>query len=70
MPPILNAPRRSPARQQFALRQQSRYSANSVASSPNTAYQAAMFRYFDMTDHARLPQRFSRENRSVLARLR
>jgi len=33
------------------------------------AYHAGMFRYFDMTDHARLPQRFSRENRSVLARL-
>jgi len=30
----------------------------------------AMTRFFDMTDHARLPQRFSRENRSVLARLR
>ena len=29
----------------------------------------AMIRYFDMTDHARLPQRFCRENRSVLARL-
>lgn len=29
-----------------------------------------MKRYFDMTDHARLPQRFQRENRSVLARLR
>ena len=28
-----------------------------------------MYRYFDMTDHARLPQRFTRENRSVLARL-
>jgi hypothetical protein len=28
-----------------------------------------MIRYFDMTDHARLPQRFSRENRTVLARL-
>ncbi|WP_179905342.1 hypothetical protein [Rhabdonatronobacter sediminivivens] len=34
------------------------------------AYDPAMFRYFDMTDHARLPQRFCRENRSVLARLR
>jgi hypothetical protein len=29
-----------------------------------------MFRFFDITDHARLPQRFTRENRSVLARLR
>jgi hypothetical protein len=29
-----------------------------------------MIRFFDMTDHARLPQRFARENRSVLARLR
>ena len=29
-----------------------------------------MTRFFDMTDHARLPQRFTRENRSVLARLR
>jgi hypothetical protein len=29
----------------------------------------AMIRYFDMTDHARLPQRFCRVNRSVLARL-
>jgi len=28
-----------------------------------------MIRYFDMTDHARLPQRFARENRSILARL-
>jgi hypothetical protein len=28
-----------------------------------------MYRFFDMTDHARLPQRFTRENRSVLARL-
>jgi len=25
--------------------------------------------FFDIADHARLPQRFSRENRSVLARL-
>jgi hypothetical protein len=29
-----------------------------------------MYRFFDMTDHARLPQRFTHENRSVLARLR
>jgi hypothetical protein len=29
-----------------------------------------MIRYFDIEDRARLPQRFSRENRSVLARLR
>lgn len=29
-----------------------------------------MQRIFDLSDHARLPQRFSRENRSVLARLR
>jgi len=28
-----------------------------------------MTRYFDMTDRARLPQRFCRVNRSVLARL-
>jgi len=27
------------------------------------------FVYFDITDHARLPQRFARENRAVLARL-
>jgi len=46
------------------------YGVNVVASRAIRAYQAAMFRYFDMTDHARLPQRFSRENRSVLARLR
>jgi len=29
-----------------------------------------MTRYFDLADHARLPQRFTRENRSVLARRR
>jgi hypothetical protein len=29
----------------------------------------AMIRFFDMTDHARLPQRFSRFMRTVLARL-
>jgi hypothetical protein len=29
-----------------------------------------MMRYFDITDHARLPQRFWRHARSVLARLR
>jgi hypothetical protein len=29
-----------------------------------------MIRYFDITDHARLPQRFSREHCCVLARLR
>jgi len=29
-----------------------------------------MTRFFDMTDHARLPQRFQCETRSVLARLR
>jgi hypothetical protein len=28
-----------------------------------------MIRFFDIDDHARLPQRFCRENRSVLARL-
>jgi len=28
-----------------------------------------MRRFFDMTDHARLPQRFQREARSVLAHL-
>jgi hypothetical protein len=28
-----------------------------------------MTRFFDMTDHARLPQRFQREARSILARL-
>jgi len=28
-----------------------------------------MRRFFDMTDRARLPQRFSREGRSVLSRL-
>lgn len=34
------------------------------------AYEAAMIRFFDMTDHARLPWRFTALNRSVLARLR
>jgi hypothetical protein len=29
-----------------------------------------MIRFFDMDDRARLPWRFSRESRSVLARLR
>jgi hypothetical protein len=29
-----------------------------------------MIRFFDMSDRARLPQRFARESRSVLARLR
>jgi hypothetical protein len=29
-----------------------------------------MMRFFDITDHARLPQRFSRHARSVLAQLR
>ena len=33
------------------------------------AYLGIMRRYFDMTDHARLPQRFSREGRSVLSHL-
>jgi hypothetical protein len=28
-----------------------------------------MNRYFDITDHARLPQRFCREGRSVLSHL-
>jgi hypothetical protein len=28
-----------------------------------------MCRYFDITDHARLPQRFCREGRSVLSHL-
>jgi hypothetical protein len=28
-----------------------------------------MIRFFDMADHARLPWRFTRESRSVLARL-
>ncbi|TVP72744.1 MAG: hypothetical protein EA339_05655 [Rhodobacteraceae bacterium] len=31
-------------------------------------YTREMTRFFDMADHARLPQRFTRENRSVLAR--
>jgi hypothetical protein len=31
-------------------------------------YITRMIRFFDMADHARLPWRFSRENRSVLAR--
>jgi len=44
--------------------------ANPVALRPIQAYHAGMLRFFDMTDHARLPQRFCRENRSVLARLR
>ncbi|QYK41701.1 MAG: hypothetical protein KF887_00710 [Paracoccaceae bacterium] len=34
------------------------------------AYHAGMIRFFDMADHARLPWRFVREGRSVLARLR
>jgi hypothetical protein len=29
----------------------------------------AMMRYFDITDHARLPQRFSRDARSILSHL-
>jgi hypothetical protein len=29
-----------------------------------------MIRFFDMADHARLPWRFTRESRSILARLR
>ncbi len=33
-------------------------------------YTRNMTRFFDMADHARLPQRFTRENRSVLARQR
>lgn len=41
-----------------------------VAIYPDCAYLGLMYRFFDMTDHARLPQRFTRENRSVLARLR
>jgi len=41
-----------------------------VALRPVSAYSARMSRFFDMTDHARLPQRFQREARSVLARLR
>jgi hypothetical protein len=28
-----------------------------------------MLRFFDMSDRARLPQRFSREGRSILSRL-
>jgi hypothetical protein len=31
---------------------------------------AVMKRFFDITDHARLPQRFSRHARSVLAQRR
>jgi hypothetical protein len=31
---------------------------------------SAMIRYFDMADHDRLPWRFTRDTRSVLARLR
>lgn len=34
------------------------------------AYLDAMIRFFDMSDHDRLPWRFARENRSVLARRR
>lgn len=32
------------------------------------AYLTGMIRFFDMADHDRLPWRFTRENRSVLAR--
>ena len=39
----------------------------SIADSP---YHPLMLRFFDMTDRARLPQRFCRQDRSVLARLR
>ncbi|MCW1919246.1 hypothetical protein NX862_10795 [Rhodobacter sp. KR11] len=31
-------------------------------------YPALMMRFFDMDDHARLPWRFTRDTRSVLAR--
>jgi hypothetical protein len=34
-----------------------------------SAYARRMIRYFDMADHDRLPWRFTRESRSVLARL-
>lgn len=37
---------------------------------PRCDYVNPMIRFFDMSDHDRLPWRFARENRSVLARLR
>ncbi|GHC65878.1 hypothetical protein GCM10007315_33130 [Gemmobacter tilapiae] len=41
-----------------------------LAPSPIRAYILPMNRFFDMDDHARLPWRFARENRSILASLR
>jgi len=35
----------------------------------NSGYVKGMLRFFDMADHARLPWRFTRDSRSVLARL-
>ncbi len=43
---------------------------HSLACLGGTAYIARMIRFFDIADHARLPQRFSALDRSVLARLR
>jgi hypothetical protein len=40
-----------------------------LAKRRQNAYHPRMIRFFDIADHARLPQRFARENRSVLARL-
>ena len=39
-----------------------------LATMPGKAYIAAMIRFFDMADHARLPWRFTHDSRSVLAR--
>jgi hypothetical protein len=40
----------------------------SVETGPRKAYVPPMIRFFDMSDRARLPQRFSRLMRTVLAR--
>ena len=37
---------------------------------PHLRYDAAMTPVFNLSDHVRLPQRFQRQDRSVLARLR
>ena len=41
-----------------------------LARARNSPYHPLMTRFFDMTDRARLPQRFCRQDRSVLARQR
>jgi hypothetical protein len=45
-------------------------SRNRMDRKPRCDYVNPMIRFFDMSDHDRLPWRFARENRSVLARLR